>query len=441
MVENFGLHLKHERELRGVSLEEIAETTKIHIRYLEALESNEFDKMPGEVFIKGYIRSYARMIGFDSDEMVNVYDESVGRDRKVELENRDNLNEKGESKKKSRAGLAVMGLALIALVAFGYSYLEGIAEKNKDLQARSLPKEDSPVKDDASKASSVTGPSETTEINFAENQTEEPSEENLQSESSEPASLTVETEKNKKENLQSESSEPASLTVETEKNKKENLQSENSEPAPLAVATEKPKKEKQLTPVSEQASLPVQTDWAEEKATRLSVSPAPTETAPDKTEDVSSQPELMNEQNEPAAETSAPEAVATDTPKTPIEPAVMEKDPIVEEKPVIIQQVMENSVSDAFSGESPPEAEAKPLHLKIQVQGNSWFNVTVDESKEEDFILPGGSSKNVYGREKIQLTIGNRNGTELFLNEQPIDLPPGSSDVIRNFDITANLLE
>lgn len=393
-------------------MEEIAEATKIHIRYLEALESSEFDKMPGEVFIKGYIRSYARVIGFDSDEMVNIYDESVGRDRKIELENRDSRNGKGESKKRSRAGLAVMGLALIALIAFGYSYLEGIAEKNKDLQARSQPEEGSPVKEggpeDAPEASSATGPSETIEIDFAENQTEEPSKENPLSESSEPASLMVATEKTKKE----------------EKPKKE-----------------KPKKEKQLTQVSEQASLPVQTDSADEKATRFSAPPAPTESTPDKTEDVSGPPEFMNGQNEPAAETSAPEAVATDTPKTPIEPAVMEKDPIVEEKPVIIQQVMENSSSDVFSGESPPDAEAKPLHLKIQVQGNSWFNVTVDESKVEDFILPGGSSKNVYGREKIQLTIGNRNGTQLFLNEQPIDLPPGSSDVIRNFDITANLLE
>ena len=86
MVENFGLYLKHERELRGVALEEIAEATKIHIRFLEALENNDFDNMPGEVFVKGFIRSYARVIGFDPEEMVNAYDESVGKDRREELE-------------------------------------------------------------------------------------------------------------------------------------------------------------------------------------------------------------------------------------------------------------------------------------------------------------------------------------------------------------------
>ena len=47
MVENFGSYLNHERELRGVSLEEISGSTKIHIRFLQALEENKFDELPG----------------------------------------------------------------------------------------------------------------------------------------------------------------------------------------------------------------------------------------------------------------------------------------------------------------------------------------------------------------------------------------------------------
>ncbi|PIQ95420.1 MAG: hypothetical protein COV67_14855, partial [Nitrospinae bacterium CG11_big_fil_rev_8_21_14_0_20_56_8] len=45
MVDNFGSYLKHERELRGVPLEEIAGTTKIHISFLQALENNHFDQL------------------------------------------------------------------------------------------------------------------------------------------------------------------------------------------------------------------------------------------------------------------------------------------------------------------------------------------------------------------------------------------------------------
>ncbi len=78
MVENFGSYLKHERELRGVTLEAISGATKIHIRFLRALEDNNFEELPGEVFIRGYIRSYADTIGSDPEETLNVYEALVG---------------------------------------------------------------------------------------------------------------------------------------------------------------------------------------------------------------------------------------------------------------------------------------------------------------------------------------------------------------------------
>jgi transcriptional regulator with XRE-family HTH domain len=68
-----GLALKEEREKRNISLEEIASTTKIVPRYLEALENDRFDIMPGGFFIKGIIRTYARAIGLDPDEVVAKY--------------------------------------------------------------------------------------------------------------------------------------------------------------------------------------------------------------------------------------------------------------------------------------------------------------------------------------------------------------------------------
>ena len=79
MKEDFGAYLKSERELRGVPLEEVSANTKIHIRFLQALENNQFDKLPGEVFTKGYIRSFAKVIGFDEHEMLSVYDETISK--------------------------------------------------------------------------------------------------------------------------------------------------------------------------------------------------------------------------------------------------------------------------------------------------------------------------------------------------------------------------
>ena len=70
---SFGEELKRERELRDISLKEIAEATKISIRFLEALEQNHFDILPGGIFNRGFIRAYARFIGIDGEEMVNAY--------------------------------------------------------------------------------------------------------------------------------------------------------------------------------------------------------------------------------------------------------------------------------------------------------------------------------------------------------------------------------
>ncbi len=73
----FGEHLKREREMRGVSLEEIAAATRINTRFLEAIESERWDQLPGGVFNRGFIRSIARFLGMDEDSLVAEYDLDV----------------------------------------------------------------------------------------------------------------------------------------------------------------------------------------------------------------------------------------------------------------------------------------------------------------------------------------------------------------------------
>src|SRR6059058_3086291 len=70
---SFGERIKREREMRGVSLEEIAESTKIGKRNLEALETEDFDKLPGGIFNKGFVRAYAKYLGLDEDQAVTDY--------------------------------------------------------------------------------------------------------------------------------------------------------------------------------------------------------------------------------------------------------------------------------------------------------------------------------------------------------------------------------
>jgi cytoskeleton protein RodZ len=66
----FGDNLRREREMRGVSLEEISSATKISLRILDAIEREDFAKLPGGIFSRSFIRSYARYLGLDEDRVV-----------------------------------------------------------------------------------------------------------------------------------------------------------------------------------------------------------------------------------------------------------------------------------------------------------------------------------------------------------------------------------
>ncbi len=70
---SLGVWLRSQREARGVSLRDIADSSKISLRYLEALEQDRLDVLPAPVFAKGFLREYARVVGLDPDEAVNLY--------------------------------------------------------------------------------------------------------------------------------------------------------------------------------------------------------------------------------------------------------------------------------------------------------------------------------------------------------------------------------
>ena len=77
---SFGSWLRRQREMRDISLREIAEATKISFRYLEALEQDRFEVLPAPVFARGFLREYARCVGIDGDDVVNYYLSAQGQD-------------------------------------------------------------------------------------------------------------------------------------------------------------------------------------------------------------------------------------------------------------------------------------------------------------------------------------------------------------------------
>ena len=74
----FGEHLKREREMRGVSLDEISAATRIATRFLQAIENEQWDQLPGGVFNRGFVRAVAHYLGLDEEDIVAEYASAVG---------------------------------------------------------------------------------------------------------------------------------------------------------------------------------------------------------------------------------------------------------------------------------------------------------------------------------------------------------------------------
>ena len=319
MVENFGSYLKHERELRGVPLEEISGTTKIHIRFLKALEENSFDELPGEVFIKGYIRSYANTIGSDVEEMLNIYNESV------ELNNQENSPVETSSFNIHPKTLLANGLFI--LVVAGLLFGLGVLIKNVigDSSGKSKEKKVPMIQMQAEVANQE--PSISSSSNLFEKQLVEESINALEANSAGP-------------------------------------------------------------------EIPVQ---------ELLI-PINSSDQPARKEDVDEKKAL-----------SPRESVALTT------------------------QALSASRPD-LDIQNPAGIE-KPLKLSIRAKEILWFNMTIDDFKEEDFILPAGTAKTFWGNETIRLTVGNKTGVELFLNGKALVLPESNNRVVKDFFITSKLLE
>jgi len=65
--------MRHVREQRGISLRQIAQTTKLSVSALEALERNEVSRLPGGIFSRAFVRCYAAEIGADPEETVREF--------------------------------------------------------------------------------------------------------------------------------------------------------------------------------------------------------------------------------------------------------------------------------------------------------------------------------------------------------------------------------
>jgi transcriptional regulator with XRE-family HTH domain len=121
---DFGSRLRAARERRGRSLQQVADATKISVHTLEALERNDLGRLPGGIFTRSFVRSYALEVGLDPDEAVEQFltalpprDAAAGHRSVHDIEDNDSI----ESERRIASTvltLAVLSIPLAALIVY-----------------------------------------------------------------------------------------------------------------------------------------------------------------------------------------------------------------------------------------------------------------------------------------------------------------------------------
>ena len=132
----FGDKLKREREMRRISLDEISESTKIPRRYLESLERENFESMPGGVFNKGFVKAYARFLGLDEEQAVADYVAVAREEAPPEDQFPLEIHEKPDREmnpRKSKLPLIGAVVALVGVLA-GYAVWRGRIKQTENAE-------------------------------------------------------------------------------------------------------------------------------------------------------------------------------------------------------------------------------------------------------------------------------------------------------------------
>ncbi|MEI6669218.1 MAG: RodZ domain-containing protein [Acidobacteriota bacterium] len=116
---DFGAMFRQARERQGLTLQQVAAVTKISARVLDALERNDVSKLPGGIFSRAFVRSYAREIGLDPDMAIERFstdfpDES-GKEQLPSAKEAEDIEAFESGRRAATTVLQVLGLSIVAI--------------------------------------------------------------------------------------------------------------------------------------------------------------------------------------------------------------------------------------------------------------------------------------------------------------------------------------
>lgn len=143
-MSDFGGKLRQARERRGISLRQIAIRTKISVVALEALERNDISRLPGGVFSRSFVRSYAIEVGLEPDETVRQflerYRDEPPPDRLPVVEiPPEEIAFEASKQRAARVFLAAIALLLVIAAVIVYVLLRNRPDDGRDPQAARPP--------------------------------------------------------------------------------------------------------------------------------------------------------------------------------------------------------------------------------------------------------------------------------------------------------------
>ncbi|UOQ47811.1 DUF4115 domain-containing protein [Gracilibacillus caseinilyticus] len=133
-----GERLKEERERQNMTLQDVQTMTKIQVRYLDAIEQERFNVMPGSFYVRAFIKEYATILGINPDELMEEYKKDLPFDQEEQVSlSRVNSSKKNSTSVKTPTIFSflpsvIVVLLIIGIVAMIWLFRQGIFGEEDD---------------------------------------------------------------------------------------------------------------------------------------------------------------------------------------------------------------------------------------------------------------------------------------------------------------------
>lgn len=146
---NIGRRLKEERKSLGFSLREVEEKTKIRKKYLQAIENEDFDSIPGKTYTKGFLKIYAKFLGLNPKEIIYEFEQDFADDFEQEkIDNTPKLKE--DITARGNKKLLLIGIVVgIILLLIGFNLFYANVQEDGGPMTSEQPEQNEQVPEDS----------------------------------------------------------------------------------------------------------------------------------------------------------------------------------------------------------------------------------------------------------------------------------------------------